>query len=177
MSEDRPGGVEQEITAAVFAARWIMAPMYLAMVISLAFLTFIFCREVLQYIPSLIRITPSEAVVMVLSLSELALAINLMLIVLVASYHEFIVDLSPKKNSTTWAAHLDFAGLKAKLGAALVAIMGIHLLKQFLAVASGEASFRGAELYWFVAVYMSLVASWVVFSALSHFTGRKGSAK
>ncbi|MEL6641960.1 MAG: YqhA family protein, partial [Pseudomonadota bacterium] len=92
MSEER-AGVEQEITSAVFAARWIMAPMYLGVIIALAFLTFIFCREVLQYIPQLISMTHDGALIMALSLVELTLAINLLLVILVMSYQSFIVNL------------------------------------------------------------------------------------
>ena len=165
MSEKRTG-IEQEVTSAVFAARWIMAPMYLGVVISLAFLTFVFCREVLQYIPNLISMTQEGALIMALSLVEMTLAINLLLIILVVSYRSFIVNLG----DGTGSSNADLAGLKSKLLAALMAIAGINLLKRFLEVGGNQAEYGGAELFWFIAVFMSFVVAWVMLTAMSWFT-------
>ena len=172
MSETRTG-VEQEVTTAVFAARWIMAPMYLGVIISLAFLTFIFCREVLQYIPDLITMSHERALIMALSLVELTLAINLLLIILVVSYQSFIINLRPTTEGLSGSNMIDLAGLKSKLIAALVAITGINLLKRFLEVGGESVEYGSAELFWFIAVFMSFVVAWVMLSAVSWFTRKK----
>lgn len=168
MSDER-AGVEQEITSAVFAARWIMAPMYLGVIIALAFLTFIFCREVLQYIPQLISMTHDGALIMALSLVELTLAINLLLVILVISYQSFIVNL---KTGAGEAA--DLTGLKSKLIAALVTIAGLNLLKRFLEVGSQSVEYSTAELFWFIAVFMCFVVAWVLLTAASWVAGKFG---
>jgi len=165
MSENTTG-VEQEVTSAVFAARWIMAPMYLGVIIALAFLTFIFCREVLQYIPQLMSMTHEGAMIMALTLIELTLAINLLLIILVISYQTFIVNLR------TGSGTGDLAGLKSKLIAALVAITGLNLLKRFLEVGGQSSDYSTAELFWFIAVFMSFVVAWVLLTAAAQIVKR-----
>lgn len=169
MSESKTG-LEQEVTSAVFAARWIMVPMYLGVVISLAFLTFVFCREVLQYIPKLVSMTQEGALVMALSLVELTLGINLLLIILVVSYQSFIVNLRPSDDAVSQGSTADMAGLKSKLITALIAITGINLLKRFLEVGGGQSNYAGTELFWFIAVFMSFVIAWVMLAAVSWFT-------
>ncbi|WP_341367640.1 YqhA family protein [Yoonia sp. BS5-3] len=173
MSENKTG-IEQEVTSAVFAARWIMAPMYLGVVISLAFLTFVFCREVLTYIPELISMTQEGALVMALSLVEMTLGINLLLVILVVSYQSFIVNLRPSSEGFAKSNAIDLAGLKSKLIAALIAITGINLLKRFLEVGGGAVEYGGAELFWFIAVFMSFVIAWVMLAAISWLTTGKG---
>ena len=165
MSENTTG-VEQEVTSAVFAARWIMAPMYLGVIIALAFLTFIFCREVLQYIPQLMSMTHEGAMIMALTLIELTLAINLLLIILVISYQTFIVNLR------TGSGTGDLAALKSKLIAALVAITGLNLLKRFLEVGGQSSDYSTAELFWFIAVFMSFVVAWVLLTAAAQIVKR-----
>lgn len=157
---DKNTGVEQEVTSAVFAARWIMAPMYLGVIIALAFLTFVFCREVLQYIPELMSMTQEGALIMALSLVEMTLAINLLLVILVISYQSFIVNLRSGAG-----LNIDLAGLKSKLIAALIAITGLNLLKRFLEVGSGSGEYSTAELFWFIAVFASFVVAWVMLAA------------
>ena len=164
---DNRTSVEQEVTSAVFAARWIMAPMYLGVIIALAFLTFVFCREVLQYIPELMSMTQEGALIMAFSLVEMTFAINLLLIILVISYQSFIVNLRSGAGLS-----IDLAGLKSKLIAALIAITGLNLLKRFLEVGGGSVDYTTAELFWFIAVFGSFVVAWVMLAA-AHWIGKK----
>jgi uncharacterized protein (TIGR00645 family) len=166
MTEQKTG-FEQEVTSTVFAARWIMAPMYLGVIIALAFLTFIFCRDVLQYIPQLMTMSRADALIMALSIIELAFAINMLFVVLVAGSQKFLVD---TRNDTGLAG--PFVALKSQLIAAFVGLAGIGLLKRALEVGAQTKEFSSAELFWFVAVFMSFVLAWVMITTAAWMSRR-----
>ena len=81
--------VERNFERGLFASRWLMAPMYLGLVVSLAMLVVVFAREVLYYAPQTFTMSSEDAILAVLTLVDLTLAGNLLLIVL------FCQNLSP----------------------------------------------------------------------------------
>ena len=54
--------VETRFERGLFAARWLMAPMYLGLVVSLAMLTVVFVREVAYYAPQIMSLTSEDAI-------------------------------------------------------------------------------------------------------------------
>ena len=83
----------------LFASRWLMAPMYLGFVVALAMLTFTFCRELLYYAPQILTMTLDKSILVVLTLIDLTLAANLLLIVLFSGYENFVskMDISDEQ--------------------------------------------------------------------------------
>jgi uncharacterized protein (TIGR00645 family) len=75
---------------------------------------------------------------------------------------------------------VDFAGLKLKLVASIVAISGIHLLKRFMEVGAGapldDAGAR--ELLWLTVIHLVFVLSGVLLALMDRLGaagGRKGA--
>ena len=114
----------------LFAARWLMAPMYLGLVVSLAMLAVIFVRELVHYAPQVLSLSSEDTILVVLTLIDLTLAGNLLLIVLFSGYENFVskLDIEDTVDRPSWMGTVDFSGLKMKLIASIVAISGIHLL-------------------------------------------------
>tara|TARA_B110000977_G_scaffold160278_1_gene204598 strand:+ start:1263 stop:1535 length:273 start_codon:yes stop_codon:yes gene_type:complete len=52
--QDEKFSLEETFERGLFASRWLIAPMYLGLVFALAMLTFIFCRELLYYMPQVL---------------------------------------------------------------------------------------------------------------------------
>ena len=77
-----------------------------------------------------------EVILAVLTLIDLSLAGNLLLIVLFSGYENFVskFDLDPERERPAWMGTVDFSGLKMKLVASIVAISAISLLKSFMEV-------------------------------------------
>ena len=69
-----------------------------------------------------------------LTLIDLSLAGNLILMVVFSGYENFVfkIDVDAHKDRPDWMGKVYFSGLKLKLIASIVAILGIHLLKSFL---------------------------------------------
>ncbi|WP_204312513.1 YqhA family protein, partial [Escherichia coli] len=76
-----------------------------------------------------------DAILVALSLIDLSLAGNLLLIVIFSGYENFVSHIDVGDNDRPdWMGTVDFSGLKMKLIASIVAISAIALLKAFMAL-------------------------------------------
>ena len=171
----RAKSVEGRFEQMLFASRWLMAPMYLGLVISLALLTVIFIRETLRLVPHVLEMSADEGILSILTLIDLSLAANLMLIVIFSGYENFVskLDLADSKDRPDWMGKVDFSGLKMKLIASIVAISGIHLLKVFMELGHGGAEAVDLDtLRYMVIVHLAFVASGVLLALMDWLTSR-----
>ena len=167
--------LETRFERALFASRWLMAPMYLGLVVALFMLAVIFAKELIYYFPQLFvmgpgELTPEDVILVVLTLIDLSLAGNLLLIVLFSGYENFVskLDIAETVDRPSWMGTVDFSGLKMKLIASIVAISGIHLLKRFMEIGEvdAEAPFNEAQLYWLVVIHLTFVVSGVLLALM-----------
>jgi uncharacterized protein (TIGR00645 family) len=104
-------------------------------------------------------------ILLVLSLVDLSLAANLVLIILFSGYENFVSKIDQAHSDPDrpeWMGTLDFSGLKIKLIASIVAISGIHLLKIFMNV----PKYTSEELQWYVLLHLTFVGSGVAFALM-----------
>ena len=167
MAADR-NSLEARFERGLFASRWLMAPMYLGLVISLAMLTIVFVKELVYYAGKTLTMTADQGILAVLTLIDLSLAANLLLIVLFSGYENFVskLDLDAARDRPSWMGKVDFSGLKMKLIASIVAISGIHLLKVFMEVGKSAAPVDAAKLQWMVIIHLTFVASGVLLALM-----------
>ena len=168
--------VEEAFERGLFTSRWLMAPMYLGLVVSLAMLSFIFCRELVYYMPQILTMSSDKAILVALTLIDLSLAGNLLLIVLFSGYENFVskLDLGENEDRPAWMGTVDFQGLKMKLVASIVAISAIHLLKRFMEIGTEKADeiFGNQEFFWLVIIHMSFVLSGVLLALMDWMSAR-----
>ena len=131
-----PNSVERRFEKVLFASRWLMAPMYLGLVLALGMLAVVFLRELFHYLPGVLDMKSEDAILVVLTLIDLTLAGNLLLIVLFSGYENFVskFDFDTGADRPDWMGKVDFSGLKMKLIASIVAISAIDLLKWFMGI-------------------------------------------
>lgn len=166
--------LETRFERALFASRWLMAPMYLGLVVALAMLAVIFAKELIYYVPKLFIIGPEamsseDVILVVLTLIDLSLAGNLLLIVLFSGYENFVskLDIADTVDRPSWMGTVDFSGLKMKLIASIVAISGIHLLKSFMEIGDPNIVARtDNELMWLVIIHLTFVVSGVLLALM-----------
>ena len=89
LSANKPA-VERWLEAGLFHSRWLMAPFYLGLVVALAVLLVVFFNEAVHEFQHALSMTPEGAILMVLSLIDLSLAGNLLLIVIFSGYENFV---------------------------------------------------------------------------------------
>jgi uncharacterized protein (TIGR00645 family) len=168
--------LENAIERAIFASRWLMAPVYLGLIACLAILIFVFFRELWTALPTVLTMDEAEAILLVLTLIDLSLAGNLVLIILFSGYENFVSKIETargNKDRPEWMGTLDFSGLKIKLIASIVAISGIHLLKIFMDIKSYEER----EIVWIVVIHAVFVLSGIAFAAMDWVTARTKAMK
>lgn len=169
--------VEDRFERGLFATRWLMAPMYLGLVAALGILVVVFLRELVYYLPQTLSMSPEKAILVVLSLIDLTLAANLLVIVLFSGYESFVsrLDFDAGADRPDWMGKVDFGGLKMKLLASIVAISGIHLLKRFMEI--GDPATPSADertLFWLTVIHLSFVVSGVLMALVDWLQARSG---
>jgi uncharacterized protein (TIGR00645 family) len=156
--------IGQALERGLFASRWLMAPFYIGLIIGLVVLLVKFALELLHFAEGVFSWTESEVILGILSLIDLSLTANLVLLVVFSGYENFVsrMDLVDQDERPEWMGKIDFSGLKMKLIASIVAISAIQLLKVFMNLK--DTSDR--EIMWMTIVHVVFVMSGV-FLALS----------
>ncbi len=156
--------IERTLERGLFASRWLMAPFYIGLVIALAVLLSSFLRELLYFCLHIPVLTQNDAVLGALSLIDLSLAGNLLVIVVFSGYENFVskMDIGDHEDQPEWMGTVDFSTLKLKLIASIVAISGIHLLKVFMDIE--KVSER--EIQWMIILHLVFVVSGVLLALM-----------
>jgi uncharacterized protein (TIGR00645 family) len=172
---DKPT-IENTFERGLFASRWLMAPMYLGLVVSLAMLMIVFLRELYYYASKIMDMGADEGILAVLTLIDLSLAANLLLIVLFSGYENFVskLDIEDTKDRPDWMGTVDFSGLKMKLIASIVAISGIHLLKVFMEIGKVDAEkvVSSDQMYLMVVIHLTFVLSGVLLALMDWISAK-----
>ena len=152
---------ENAFETVLFNSRWIMAPFYLGLVISLLVLLYKFVLLLFEFIAHATIAKESDIILGVLSLIDVSLTGNLVLIVVFSGYENFVSRIDPRGHPDwpEWMTKVDFAGLKQKLLASIVAISAIQVLKAFMNI---DATFEPQKLIALAGVHMVFVLSTVL---------------
>jgi uncharacterized protein (TIGR00645 family) len=153
-----PKRIEWVLESLLFNSRWLMAPFYLALVISLAVLLYKFSLLLFEFILHVQSAKESDVILGVLSLIDVTLTGNLVLIVVFSGYENFVSRIDPGDHPDwpEWMTKVDFAGLKQKLMASIVAISAVQVLKAFMNM---DTVFDPQKLGWLVGVHLVFVVS------------------
>ena len=161
----------------LFASRWLLAPFYVGLVISLVGLLAVFCRELATDAPALVAHgRPDEAIVMALSLIDLSLAANLLLIVIFSGYENFVsrIEVGDEADRPAWMGTLDFSGLKMKLIASIVAISAVALLRAFMGLAERGVEPDPAKLSWMIGLHLTFILTGVLMALMDWLDHKSG---
>jgi uncharacterized protein (TIGR00645 family) len=160
--------MERFLERGMFASRWLMAPFYIGLVLSLMLLLVKFVQELIHLAPRIMDMKESDAILGILTLIDMSLAGNLLLIVIFSGYENFVskIHVDNNEDKPAWMGKVDFSGLKLKLIASIVAISGIQLLKQFMNVSNVPKE----ELMWLVIVHLTFVLSGVMLALMDLIT-------
>ena len=168
--------IESKFEQGLFASRWLMAPMYLGLVVSLGMMAVIFVKELAYYVPKTFELTADQGILALLTLIDLTLAANLLLIVLFSGYENFVskLDIDHGGDRPDWMGKVDFSGLKMKLIASIVAISGIHLLKVFMSLGKPNPAYTVdmETLKWMVVIHLTFVISGVLLALMDWMSSK-----
>lgn len=165
---------ERALEAVLFTSRWLMAPFYLGLVLAIVGLLVVFVQEILHAAPMIFSLGEVNVVVLALNLIDLSLAANLLLMVVLSGYENFVskMDVADHPDRPDWMGKIDFSGMKLKLIASIVAISAIQLLKAFLSV----EKYTETDLRWLVIIHLTFVVSGVLLALMDFIAVRSKHA-
>ena len=180
--------IEHLLEVLIFNSRWLLAPFYLGLVVGIVLLLVKFGQELIHAIPNIFVASESEVVLAVLALVDLSLVANLLLIVIFSGYENFVSKINTKghEDRPEWMGQVDFAGLKIKVIASIVAISAIELLKGFVKLgvllkSGGDTpaiwSAADQAIAWKVGIHVVLVISGVLFAYMDSISERTHALK
>ena len=155
---------ERVVERTIFASRWLLAPFYVGLGASLVVLLIKFAEKTVILVANTRIYGSSEVITDVLSLIDLSLVANLLLMVMFAGYENFVArfELEDHKYRPSWMGRVDFAALKLKLLTSIVAISAIHVLEIFMNVRTTS----DRELAWSLAILIGFVLSGVLLAVM-----------
>ena len=159
--------VERTLENGLFLSRWLMAPFYVGLVVALGMLLVVFVEELVEAVPHVIGSGAEQAILTVLTLIDLSLAANLVLIVIFSGYENFVskINIEGHEDRPSWMGTLDFSGLKIKLVGSIVAISAISLLRAFMTITQSNVVDE-VRIFWLVVLHITFVGSGLLFALM-----------
>lgn len=120
--------------------------------------------------PVVVTGSGGDVMVGVLTLVDVALVANLLLIIVFAGYENFVskINTGDSEDRPDWMGHVSFSDLKIKVIGSIVAISGIELLKAFVDV----DAYTNEQLAWKVGLHMAFVVSGVLFAIMDRLSSK-----
>jgi len=149
--------MERFIENAMYASRWLLAPVYFGLSLALLALTVKFFQEIIHVCPNIFSIAEADLILTLLSLVDMALVGGLLVMVMFSGYENFVstLDIYEGKEKLSWLGKMDSGSLKNKVAASIVAISSIHLLRIFM----DAKNVPDNKLMWYVIIHLTFVLS------------------
>jgi len=158
----------------LFATRWLLAPFYVALVVTLLALLAKVGVHVYEMATHFLDFSEDQVLLSALGVVDLTLSASLIIIVVLSGYVNFIapIDIDAHRDWPRWFADIDFSELKVKLMASIVAITAIKLLESYM----NAASVSDRDFAWQTGVHLTFVVS-ALLLALADWLGHRAEEK
>ncbi|MDR1422536.1 MAG: TIGR00645 family protein [Coriobacteriales bacterium] len=171
--------LENATETTIFASRWLLAPVFLGLVVALLAVMVNFIYHLAQNLPHFATMTIDEIASNILNLIDLALLGNLLLIVVFSGYENFVSKINPAQDHEDrpeWMGTLDFSGLKIKIVGSVVAISLVELLQDFIHMAETHAEGIAVDpsfQLWRVLLHLTFVVSGLLFATMDYIAEKR----
>lgn len=156
----------------IFGGRWILAPLYVGLLLSLLPLLYRFFQEFIDLVKISVNADMHHITLKILELLDTVLLGNLIIIIIFAGYENFVSKINIAEESEDrphWMGRVDYSGLKIKLIGSLVAISVIELLKDFMQ----EGEFDSKREMWRIGIHLTFVISGVLFALMDYIADKR----
>ena len=160
--------MEKTVERMMYAARWLLAPIYIGLSLALLALTIKFFQEVVHVLPHVLDLSENDLILAILSFIDMGLVGGLLVMVMFSGYENYVssIDIEKDAERLSWLGKLDTGSLKNKVAAAIVAISSIHLLRIFM----GIQEIASDKLVWYVIIHLTFVLSALVMAFIDRFS-------
>jgi uncharacterized protein (TIGR00645 family) len=120
----------------LFACRWLLTPFYVALIVALVALIVKVAARAYEMAAQIRTSSEDDVILGALGVVDLTLSACLVVLVVFSTYSNFVsrVDTASHSGWPAWMIGIDYAELKLKLIASIVAIAAIKLLEVFMNV-------------------------------------------
>jgi len=170
--DDNEFHIEQVVEKVLFGGRWLLAPLYVGLLLSLVPLIYRFFIEFIHLMEGIATLEMQQITLKILELLDVVLLGNLIIIVIFAGYENFVSKINVAANSVDrphWMGRVDYSGLKIKLIGSLVAISVIELLKDFMM----EGEYDDKTQLWRIIIHVTFVISGVLFALMDFIADKR----
>lgn len=152
----------------LFGSRWLLAPFYLVLPVSLLVLLYRFALSTVDLVRHGMSGGDDHLIIAVLGLIDISLVANLVFMVMVSGYENFVsrLDLHEHPDRPSWMARIGFGEIKLKLMTSIVAISGIHVLEDFM----NAPSLADRDLAWRAGMHLLFVVSGVLLALMDRIS-------
>jgi uncharacterized protein (TIGR00645 family) len=164
--------IEEIVEKVLFGGRWLLAPLYVGLLLSLIPLIYRFFIEFIHLMEGVATLRMQEITLKILELLDVVLLGNLIIIVIFAGYENFVSKINVAADSVDrphWMGRVDYSGLKIKLIGSLVAISVIELLKDFMM----EGAYDDRTQLWRIIIHITFVISGVLFALMDFIADKR----
>ncbi|MFE7131062.1 IS21-like element helper ATPase IstB [Streptomyces sp. NPDC057638] len=171
---DLRGYASSSLGYALFATRWLQAPLYFGLVAAQGVYVYKFFYGLWHLVQHVVSGQANETHVMlaVLKLVDVVMIANLLIMVIVGGYETFVsrIGLQGHRDQPEWLSHVNSNVLKVKLATAIVGISSVHLLQMFVDVDHTSQH----SLLWGTVIHMAFILSAVLLAYMSGPMDRHG---
>jgi len=141
----------------IFASRWLQAPLYVGLIIGGVLYAYKFTVELIHLCAHITTITESALMLGVLTLVDITMVANLLIMVIIGGYSTFVskMNIESHEDRPDWLKKVDAGTLKVKLAGSLVGVSGIHLLQTFINIENQNME----HVKWQVIIHVVFLAS------------------
>ena len=144
----------------IFASRWLQAPLYTGLIVGGILYAYKFIIELVHLCQTINEITEAALMLGVLTLVDITMVANLLIMVIIGGYSTFVsrIDIEKHVDKPEWLQKVDAGTLKVKLAGSLVGVSGIHLLQTFINIRNHQSE----HVMWQVIIHVVFLFSSVM---------------
>lgn len=126
--------LDRKIESWLLSARWLLLPFYAVLLIALVPLFFMLIREFKHLMPLAFGGPETDVVLAMLSMLDLVLLANLVMMVAVSSFESYVsrIEVGAGGDKPEWLGKLDSGGVKVKVAVSITLIAAVSLLRDFM---------------------------------------------
>jgi uncharacterized protein (TIGR00645 family) len=160
---------EKLLAKLLIASRWLMAPLYIGLLAALVVVVVGFFQELVEIVRGFADLHRDGVILGALKLIDIVLVGNLVLIVIGVGLDTVVSRQVADAHTARpeWMGKDDFAGLKLKVVASIIAIAAVDLLESFVEIETVDKS----ELVWKIAVFLAFVVAGLLLALMDRLTG------
>ena len=152
----------------ILASRWLLVVFYIGLGVALAIYAVSFISKLVKVAGSVFVLDDANMILAMLALIDSALVASLIVMVMIASYENFVSRFDEGQSDISWLGKLNAGSLKIKVASSIVAISSIHLLQVFM----NAQQYDNDKLMWLTIIHLVFVISALLLGFLENLMSK-----